>query len=181
MRQTRGFNLVEAVLAFALFLLVLSLVAQGFRQLTTVTRYFDSKSQSFAIASDVLNRMARDGLEATRILVPAPGDTALYDQLQLQRTSTASWDNYFPTPAPTPFQPQAPATQENVRYFILAGQLRCEIGSDNQLLAPQVQSLTVQRTGEITLELRISLLEGSRLLTFGKCLWLPQSLRRLTP
>lgn len=181
----RGFNLVEATLSFALFLLVLSLIAQGFRQLSVVTRYFDAKSQSFSLANDALQHIGRDCLEATQILIPAPGDLSSYDQLELERMEIEHWDNYFPTPVPTPWNPQDPAFRETLLYFVSASDLTLRItqGADTQerVVAQRIQGLSVQRSGQITLEVRISMLEATRVLTFSKCLWLPQSLRRVEP
>lgn len=181
----RAFSLVEATLSFALFLLVLGLITQGFRQLSLITRYFDNKSQSFSLANDALQQIGRDCLEATRILVPAPGDLASYDQLELERMEIAHWDNYFPTPVPSPWNPQDPAFRETLLYFVTAGDLMLRItqGTDVQerLVAQKIQGLRVQRSGEVSLEVRIAMLEDTRVLTFSKCIWLPQSLRRVEP
>lgn len=184
-RCRRGFNLVEAILSFALFLLVLSLIAQGFRQLSIITRYFDTKSQSFSLANDALQQIGRDCLEATRILVPAPGDLASYDQLEVERMQIAHWDNYFPTPVPSPWNPQDPAFRETLLYFVNAGDLTLRITqgavAQERLVAQRIQGLSVQRSGQVSLEVRVSMLEDTRVLTFSKCLWLPQSLRRVEP
>lgn len=184
-RRTRGFNLIEALLSFALFLLVLSLIAQGLRQLSRITRHFDARSQTFTLALSLLNRVSTDVQEATEVIVPAPGDTATYSQLELRRVEPAQWANYYPTPAPTPWNPRDPALLQEVVYALVGNQLRYQLdgpsGTEDLLLAENVQGLTTRRDGSVSLEVRLSFQEGGQLVSFTRQVHLPQYLRRVHP
>ena len=107
--RCRGFNLVEALLSFALFLLVLSLIVQGVSQLSRISKYFDAKSQVFAQATNLLARLSTDLREANSVSSPALGDPATYALLDLKKIEPSQWPGYYPATPPTPWEPRDPA------------------------------------------------------------------------
>lgn len=183
-RKRGGFNLVEALLSFALFLLVLSLIVQGVSQLSRVSKYFDAKSQVFSQATSLLSRLASDLREANSVSSPALGDPATYATLALRKIEPSQWPNYYPVTPPTPWEPRDPALQEQVIYTLAGDQLQCQtIAATSQLetLATGVQGFTVKRVRELCIEVRLSFLVNDRLTVFSRLVWLPQVVERIHP
>jgi type II secretory pathway component PulJ len=185
MRKKRsGFNLVEALLSFALFLLVLSLIVQGVTQLSRVSKYFDAKSQVFAQATSLLARLSTDLREANIVSSPALGDPATYALLDLKKIEPSQWPSYYPATPPTPWEPRDPALQEQVLYTLAGDQLQCQtIAATSQLetVATGVQGFTVKRVRELCIEVRVSFLVNERLTVFTRLVWLPQAAERIHP
>ncbi|MBN9415410.1 hypothetical protein ABS71_09225 [bacterium SCN 62-11] len=183
-RRPRGFNLVEALLSFALFLLVLSLIVQGVSQLSQVSKYFDAKSQVFAQATSLLSRLCTDVREANVVSVPAAGDSNTYAMLDLKKVEPSKWATYYPATPPTPWDPRDPALQEQVIYTLAGDQLQCQTltsGSQLETVATGVQGFTVKRVRELCIETRISFLVNQRLTVFSRQVWLPQMAERTHP
>ncbi len=182
--RRRGFNLMEALLSFALFLLVLSLIVQGVSQLSRISKYFDAKSQVFAQATSLLARLSTDLREANSISSPALGDPATYAMLDLKKIEPSRWAGYYPATPPTPWEPRDPSLQEQVMYTLAGDQLRCQtIAATSQLetVATGVQGFTVKRVRELCIEVRVSFLVNDRLTVFTRLVWLPQVVERIHP
>lgn len=183
-RARSGFNLIEALLSFSLFLLVLSLIVQGVSQLSRVSKYFDAKSQVFSQATSLLTRLATDLREANVISVPAAGDLNTYAMLELKKVEPSQWPTYYPAAPPTPWQPRDPALQEQVTYTLALDQLQCQTltsGSQLETVATGVQGFTVKRVRELCIEVRVSFLVEERLIAFTRLVWLPQIQERTHP
>jgi type II secretory pathway pseudopilin PulG len=185
MRRQHGFTLLEALLSFSLFLLVLSLVAQGLSQLAQVTKYFDGKSQAFGLATNTLERLAIDAREANRIRLPLAGDLNTYNQFHLDKVEPARWPTYFPASPPTPWNPRDASVQEQLDYSLAADRLECSLttatGTQVEVVAVGIQGFTVRRVQPLCLEIRLSLLINDNLASFTRQLWLPQILGRVHP
>lgn len=182
--RRRGFNLVEALLSFSLFLLVLSLIVQGVTQLSRISKYFDAKSQVFAQATSLLSRLSTDLREANSVSIPTVGDPATYAMLELRKIEPSQWPSYYPATPPTPWEPRDPALQEQVIYTLAGDQLQCQtVAATSQLetVATGVQGFTVKRVRELCIEVRVSFLVNDRLTVFHRIVWLPQLVERTHP
>lgn len=183
-RRRGGFNLVEALLSFSLFLLVLSLIVQGVSQLSRIGKYFDAKSQVFGQATSLLSRLSTDLREANSVSSPAIGDPATYAMLELKKIEPSQWPVYYPATPPTPWEPRDPALQEQVTYTLAGDRLQCQrVAATSQLetVATGVQGFTVKRVRELCVEVRISFLVNDRLTVFHRLVWLPQLVERSHP
>ena len=184
-RLRRGFSLAEALLSFALFLLVLSLITQGVSQLSQITKFFDAKSQVFASATSALGRICSDAREATQITTPTAGDPATYAQLELKKIEPSKWVNYYPVAPPTPWNPRDPALEETLKYSLSGDQLQCQsitgLGMQVETVSFGVQGFTVRRVQTLCLEIRLAYLVNDNLTSFTRLVWLPQMAVRNHP
>jgi hypothetical protein len=184
-RARSGFTLMEALLSSALFLLVLTCIVQGISQLGQLTRYFEDKTETFAAATTIMNRLCSDAIESSSILTPAPGDPATYSQWVLTKIEPSQWPNFFPSPPPANWDPKDPSLREQRSYSLVGDQLQCQIqfGSNSltQVVGVGVDGFTVRRIPWLNLELRLGYQVQGRFKTFVRRVQLPQLLERAHP
>jgi len=184
-KRRQGFSLAEALLSFALFLLVLSLITQGISQLSQITKFFDAKSQVFSSATSALGRICSDAREATQITMPMAGDPATYAQLDIKKVEPSQWANYYPTTPPTPWNPRDASLEETLKYSLSGDQLQCQTitgsGMQVETVSFGVQGFTVRRVQNLCLEIRLAYLVNDNLTSFTRLLWLPQMPERTHP
>ena len=114
----------------------------------------DALREKVLLCSDELARLCRS---ANRWLTPAPGDTALKTQLEIEVPHLALESDRWPWPLPiapaTPaWNPRATARQSRLNFSVVSQSLQRELTQDGvtvqQRWAENVQGLSVQRISQ---------------------------------
>ncbi len=173
--RTRGTSLLEVLITLSVLALALGLVAAVVGQYSRILTRNDQKSLT-VVHLQLVNQLADELSGATQLVFPTTSGT--YDEYRFTRLN-AGLTNRLPAPAPTPaplpaWDPVQPAHLLNVHYSYdaLTQELRRTISfptgpAQTWVVATGLSGFSMVRTADNQLSLKVSFLEGQRLMSLG--------------
>lgn len=166
MKKRSGFTLIEALLTLALTGAVLGMASYLLGNYSNVLRFAATKDASFLALQVSLNRIASEVRGSVRVLTPLPGTTAPASELKFEKINPAfaTWlPATVPTTLPTVWDPYPPAQMQTVRIFLSPGQaLTRQVGTEQAVLAPGLESFSVRLVTPSSLEIRLDFRESNQ-------------------